>query len=91
MSNNAPQSGILPNNASIYSGVHTAMYDALPPATKARVLEAKANNDLKDDRVETFIRGVITRAEAIMYDQEQEALAALKKIKKTVDRESSPF
>ena len=87
MSNNAPQTGIRPNNAQVYKATYESAYATLPPATKARVLDVMANNALKDERVETFIRGVITRAEAIMFDQEQEDI---KKLKKAVDTKTSP-
>lgn len=86
MSNNAPQTPIRPNNAQIYKSTYEAAYATLPPATKARVLDVMANNALKDDRVETFIRGVITRAEAIMYEQAQQDI---KKLKKEVDTKTS--
>jgi hypothetical protein len=87
MPNKAPQTPIRPNNAQIYKATYEAAYATLPPATKARVLDVMANNALKDERVETFIRGVITRAEAIIYDQEQEDI---KKLKKEVDSKTSP-
>ena len=87
MPNNAPSTGIRPNNAEIYEAVYDYAYALLPPETKAQVLAVKANNDIKDTRVEAFISNVVLRAEMVILDYENEDI---KKLKKEVDTKTSP-
>lgn len=56
--------------AKIYKEVHEELFEKLPAGTKQRVLDALTDPNLKDERVDTFVRAVTTKAESRAYDLE---------------------